>query len=317
MKQRQLGRSDLKVSTLCLGGNVFGWTADEAASFAVLDAFVAAGGNFIDTADVYSRWVPGHAGGESETVIGRWLRQRRRRDDVVIATKVGFDMGDDRKGLSRRWIERAVEDSLRRLQTDYIDLYQSHTDDTTVPLEETLAAHDALVRAGKVRLIGASNYEAGRLTRALEVSRSAGLAAYATLQPLYNLYDRATFEDALAALCVEHGVGVIPYYGLAAGFLSGKYRSVADASKSARGQNVVRKYLNPRGLAILDALDAVSAQTRASPAAVAIAWLAARPPVTAPIVSATSIEQLAEAVAGVELELTAAQHAALDAASAA
>ncbi len=316
MHKRALGRGGPQVSTMCLGGNVFGWTADERASFDVLDAFVAAGGNFIDTADVYSRWAPGHRGGESETVIGRWLARRKFRDDVVIATKVGMDMGDGNVGLSRRWIERAVEDSLRRLGTDYIDLYQAHKDDAQTLLEESLGAFDALVRAGKVRHIGASNYEAPRLAAALDVSRDGGLARYVSLQPLYNLMDRAGFEQALQPLCVQQGIGVFPYYGLASGFLTGKYRTAADAGKSARGPGVVKKYLDARGLRVLDALDAAARATGATPAKLSIAWLLSRPAITSALVSATSVSQLEEIVAGADLALDADTIAALDAASA-
>jgi aryl-alcohol dehydrogenase-like predicted oxidoreductase len=317
MRQRDLGKTGLKVSEICFGGNVFGWTADEPTSFALLDAFVAAGGNFIDTADVYSRWVPGHTGGESETVIGNWLAARPgMREKVVIATKIGFEMAPDRKGLSADWIARGVEDSLRRLRTDRIDLYQSHTDDATVPLAETLGAYDALIRAGKVRAIGASNYSAARLAEALEVSRANGLPAYATLQPQYNLYDREGFEKDLEPLCLREGIAVINYYALASGFLTGKYRSAADVGKSPRGGGIAKKYLNERGTTILGALDAVSGELGAKPGQVAIAWLLARRGVTAPIASATSVAQLQEMIAAADLRLTDAQVARLNAASA-
>lgn len=313
---RPLGRSAIAVSPLCLGGNVFGWTADESTSFAILDAFVDAGGNFIDSADVYSRWVPGHRGGESETVIGRWLARSGKRSRVVIATKVGMDMGPQRKGLSSAWIERAVDESLKRLGIDCIDLYQSHTDDASVPLDETLRAFDRLIRAGKVRAIGASNHTAPRLAQALETSAAAGLPAYQCLQPLYNLCDRAGFEEALEPLCRDKGLGVIPYYALAAGFLTGKYRSEADAGKSARGPNTIRKYLNPRGLAILAALDEVAARVGRAPGQVAIAWLLSRPSVTAPIASATSLAQLRELLDAATLTLDADALGRLDRASA-
>src|ERR1700689_3093566 len=257
MQLRNLGRSGLQVAPLCLGGNVFGWTATEAASFAVLDALIDAGLNFIDTADVYSVWVPGHRGGESETVIGNWLHSRGRRKDVVIATKVGSQMAPDRKGLSAAHITRSVEDSLRRLQTDHIDLYFSHSDDATEPLEETLGAYQKLIAAGKIRAIGASNYTAARLAQALEVSRRTGLPRYEVLQPHYNLYARADYESALEPLCLEQHIGVVSYFALASGFLSGKYRTPADAAKSARGAGVVAKFLNERGLRILAALEVV------------------------------------------------------------
>ena len=314
--RRPLGRSGLQVSPLCFGGNVFGWTADDATSFSLLDAFVDAGFDFVDTADVYSRWVPGHAGGESETVIGKWIARGGRRDKLVLATKVGFEMAPDRKGLSAAWIERAAEDSLRRLNTDHIDLYQSHTDDASVPLDETLRAFDRLIRAGKVRAIGASNHTAPRLAQALETSAAAGLPAYQCLQPLYNLCDRAGFEEALEPLCRDKGLGVIPYYALAAGFLTGKYRSEADAGKSARGPNTIRKYLNPRGLAILAALDEVAARVGRAPGQVAIAWMLSRPSVTAPIASATSLAQLRELLDAATLTLDADALGRLDRASA-
>jgi aryl-alcohol dehydrogenase-like predicted oxidoreductase len=306
MEFRILGRSGLQVSPLCLGGNVFGWTADEKASFAILDAWVEAGFNFIDTADVYSRWAPGHQGGESETMIGKWLAQGGgRRGKVVIATKVGMDMGDGRKGLSARRIAEAVDASLRRLGTDHIDLYQAHTDDEATPLEETLEAFASLVKQGKVRAIGASNYSAARLREALDTSRRMGLPRYESLQPLYNLYDRAVFERELQPLCRAEDVGVLNFYALAAGFLTGKYRSEADQSKSARGANTVKKYLNERGLKILDALDEASRRTGATPARVAIAWNMAQPGITSPIASASGPEQVKELVAATQLKLDA------------
>ncbi len=317
MERRPLGRSGLQVSPLAFGGNVFGWTADEATSFALLDAWVDAGFNFIDTADVYSAWVPGHAGGESEAIIGKWLARSGKRHRVVLATKVGKPMGPGRKGLAPGYIRQAVEDSLRRLQTDHIDLYQSHDDDADTPLAETMGAFDALVRAGKVRAIGASNYSAARLEQALAASAANGLARYESLQPLYNLIDRAAYEDALQATCVRHGIGVINFYGLAAGFLTGKYRRAEDAAKSARGAGVVARYLNDRGLRILAALDAVAARHGATPGQVALAWQLAQPGITAPIASATSLAQLAELVAAARLELDSQDRAELDAASAA
>jgi aryl-alcohol dehydrogenase-like predicted oxidoreductase len=293
---RQLGRSGLMVSPLCLGGNVFGWTADERTSFSLLDAWLDAGFNFVDTADVYSRWAHGHAGGESESVIGRWLRQGGRRDKVIIATKVGLDMGNGKVGLAPARIREAVEESLRRLHTDCIDLYQAHKDDEGTPLEVTLEAFGKLIVEGKVRAIGASNCSAPRLAQALEVSGRLGLPRYESLQPLYNLYDRAVFEQELRPLCLEQDVGVINYYSLAAGFLSGKYRSAEDARKSARGPNAVSKYLNERGLKILKALDAAAQRAGSSPAQVAIAWVMAQPGITSPIASASSLAQLDELV---------------------
>ena len=316
MQTRPLGRSALQVSPLCFGGNVFGWTVDEATSFKLLDAWLDAGFNFVDTADVYSTWVPGHAGGESETIIGKWLRASGKRSRVVLATKVGKPMGPDKKGLSGAYIRQAVEDSLRRLQTDYIDLYQSHDDDADTPLQDTLEAFSRLIQAGKVRVIGASNYNAPRLAQALDTSEKLGLPRYESLQPLYNLYDRAVFEEALAPLCLARGVGVINFYALAAGFLTGKYRSEADAAKSARGKNTTAKYLNPRGLRILAALDSVAARLGATPARVAIAWVMAQEGVTSPIASATSLAQLQELVAAAQLRLDAAALAELGAASA-
>lgn len=302
MKTRKLGNSGLEVSPLAFGGNVFGWTIDESMSFKLLDAFVAAGFNFIDTADTYSRWVPGNHGGESETIMGKWIKQRGNRAKVVIATKVGMEMVPGKKGLSRPYILREVEDSLKRLQTDYIDLYQSHADDLDTPLEETLGTYADLVKQGKVRVIGASNYKAERLSQAMQVSRQKGYPLYHSLQPYYNLYDRADYEKELEPLCREQGVGVISYFSLASGFLTGKYRSEADLSKSARGQGV-KKYLNPRGFAILEALDEVARQTRSSPAQVSLAWVIARPSVTAPIASATNPQQLDDLIAATRLEL--------------
>ena len=313
---RPLGRSGLAAAPLAFGGNVFGWTADEAMSFRLLDAFVDAGFNLIDTADVYSRWVPGHTGGESETIIGRWLKQSGKRHRVLIAAKVGKDMGDARTGLSPRWIRQAAEDSLRRLQTDHIDLYQSHDDDTATPFEETFAAFDGLIRAGKVRAIGASNFSTARLATALDTSERLGLPRYETLQPLYNLVDREPYEAALEPLARQRGLGVINFYGLARGFLSGKYRSEADLARSVRGAGIQQAYFNERGFRILAALDASAASSNATPAQVALAWQMARPGITAPIVSATSVEQFGELAGAVSLVLDAATVAALDAASA-
>ena len=315
MNRRKLGNTGFDVAPLAFGGNVFGWTVDEATSFRLLDAFVDAGFNLIDTADSYSRWVTGHQGGESETIIGRWIAARGRHDDVVIATKVGSDMGLGRKCLRKDYILQAAEASLRRLQVDAIDLYQSHWDDETTPLDETLEAYATLIAQGKVRAIGASNLSADRLQQALDVSARNGLPRYLTLQPPYNLYDRATFEGPLASLCIREGIGVISYFALAAGFLTGKYRSEADFAKSARGGGM-SMYLNPRGLRILAALDRVAADKHATPAAVALAWLIDRPGLTAPIASATTVEQLGELIAATRLRLDADAVRALDQASA-
>ncbi len=316
MELRALGRSGLQVSPLAFGGNVFGWTVDEALSFRLLDAWVDAGFNFVDTADVYSAWVPGHTGGESETIIGKWLKQTGKRNRIVLATKVGKPMGDGKVGLSPSYIREAVDASLRRLKTDHIDLYQSHDDDANTPLEDSLGTFAELIKAGKVRAIGASNYTAPRLAEALDVSEKLGLPRYESLQPLYNLCDRAVFEDALEPLCLARGVGVINFYALAAGFLTGKYRSEADVGKSPRGANTTKKYLNERGLRILGALDAAAGPLGATPGQIALAWQMARPAITAPIASATSMQQLDELVAATRLKLDAATVAALDAASA-
>ena len=302
MQKRKLGNSGLEVAPLAFGGNVFGWTADEATSFGLLDAFVAAGCNLIDTADVYSKWVPGNKGGESETIIGNWLKRGGKREMVVIATKVGLEMGPDRKGLSKAHILRSVEESLKRLQTDYIDLYQSHAEDNATPLEETLEAYAQLIRQGKVRAIGASNYSAEQLRKAIEISTQCGYPCYQSLQPLYNLYSRAGFENELEPLCLEMNIGVINYYPLASGFLTGKYRSEADLGKSARGQ-AVKKYLDERGFGILRALDEVAKSHRSTPAKVALAWLMARPGITAPIASATNLAQLNELIGATQLKL--------------
>ncbi|HZT70178.1 MAG TPA: aldo/keto reductase [Terriglobia bacterium] len=302
MEKRKLGNSGIEVAPLALGGNVFGWTVDEATGFMLLDAFVDAGFNLIDTADVYPKWAPGCQGGESEELIGKWLERRGRRNDVVIATKVGWEFSPDRKGLSKEYILRSAEGSLRRLRTDYIDLYQSHKDDPETPLEETLGAYDQLIREGKVRAIGASNYSAERLRQALEASEKNGLPRYESLQPEYSLAERAGFESGLEQLCREKNLGVITYFSLASGFLTGKYRSEADLEKSARGQ-MVRKYMNERGKRILAALEEVARDLNSTPAQVAIAWLIARPSVTAPIASARTIEQLNDLVAATKLKL--------------
>ncbi len=315
MNKRTIGRSALKVSPICLGGNVFGWTIDEAQSFAVLDAFMDRGFEFIDTADVYSTWAPGNTGGESERIIGNWMAARGNRDKVVVATKVGSDMGGGRKGLKRDYILAAVEDSLKRLRTDYIDLYQSHRDDPDTPVEEMLEAYRLLVEQGKVRVIGASNFTPARLEAAVKAAEGGRLPRYECLQPEYNLYARADYERDLEPLVLRDGIGVIPYFSLASGFLTGKYRSEADAGKSARGKGIVAKYLNERGFRILAALDAVAKARAATPSAVALAWLIARPSITAPIASATSPAQVAELWAAAQLSLSPEDIASLDAAS--
>lgn len=312
---RPLGRSGLQAQPIAFGGNVFGWSADERATFALLDAFVEAGFNLVDTADAYSAWVPGNHGGESETLIGRWLKHSGKRDKVLIATKVA--KWKERPGLSPENIAAAAEDSLRRLQTDVIDLYQAHEDDESTPLEATLAAFGRLIEQGKVRAIGASNYSAARLRDALGVSQQYHLPRYETLQPEYNLYDRAGYERELAPVVAEHGLGVISYYSLASGFLTGKYRTAADANKSsARGQAVVKQYLNARGLRILAALDDIAAKHSATPTQVSLAWLIAQPNITAPIASATSVEQLQDLLKAARLSLSAEELAQLARASA-
>jgi aryl-alcohol dehydrogenase-like predicted oxidoreductase len=300
MTHRPLGRSGLSTAPLIFGGNVFGWTADEATSHRLLDAFVDGGFNAIDTADVYSAWVPGHVGGESESVIGRWLKARGRRDDILILTKVA--MWPAQPGLSAANIAAAVEGSLKRLQTDYIDLYQAHQDDAATPIEETLEAFDRLVKAGKVRAIGASNFSPERLSASLKASQALGLARYETIQAMFNLHDRDEVEGPLAELAAREGLGIIPYYGLAAGFLTGKYRTEADLEGRSRGRTV-KPYLTARGLKILAALDAAAQAVGASPAQVALAWIMAHPAITAPLASATSVEQLNELMAAARLTL--------------
>ncbi|KAB2668130.1 aldo/keto reductase [Ochrobactrum sp. LMG 5442] len=314
MEFRKLGRTELDVSPLCFGGNVFGWTVDEATSFSLLDRFVDAGFNFIDTADVYSAWAPGNVGGESETIIGNWLKSRGLRDKVVIATKVGGELGPDEKGLSPAYIRKAVDASLKRLQTDYIDLYQSHWDDPETPFEDVLGTYKELMEVGKVRAIGASNLTPERLTEALNVAHSHDLPRYESLQPLYNLYDRGDFENGLAKICRDNEIGVISYYSLAAGFLTGKYRSADDLGQSARGKSV-EKYLTDRGSRIIAALDDVARNLDVTPAQVAIAWLIAQPSVTAPIASATRSAQLGELIAAAELKLSTDEIALLNEAS--
>jgi aryl-alcohol dehydrogenase-like predicted oxidoreductase len=303
MEKRRLGQSNLEVSPLCFGGNVFGWTADEPTSFKLLDVFTGAGFNFIDTADSYSTWAPGNKGGESETIIGKWVKARGNRDKVIIATKVGSEvMG--RKGLSKAYILSEAEESLRRLQTDYIDLYQSHRDDPGTAPEETLDAYAELVKQGKVRVIGASNFTPERLEMSLQASRKHGFPRYQSLQPNYNLYDRADYEGKLEPLCVKEHLGVIPYFSLASGFLTGKYRTEEDLKNSARGK-FVQKYLNHRGLRIVEALEGMAKELASTPARVALAWLIARPSITAPIASATSVEQLEHLIEATKLKLDA------------
>ena len=318
MLMRKLGRTGLRVAALCLGGNTFGWTTDQKASEAVLDAYLEAGGNFIDTADVYSRWVPGHAGGESETVLGTWMKARGNRRAVIIATKVMGPMGPgpNDTGLSRQHIVEGVEDSLRRLQTDFIDLYQAHWDDRDTPLEETLRAFDDLVRQGKVRYIGASNYHAWRLTRALWESDRRAFVRYESIQPKYNLVFRDEYERELEPLCLEQSLGVIPYSSLGSGFLSGKYHRGRDLPKTARAGSVQKTYMTDRGFTVLEAVEKVAASAGATPTQVALSWLAHRPGITAPIASATSVAQLKELVGGIELQLDADARATLDRASA-
>ncbi len=314
MEMRRLGRSELKVAPLILGGNVFGWTADEATSFRILDAFVDGGFNGVDTADVYSAWSPAGAGA-SEKVLGAWFKATGKRDKVVLMTKLGSPMGEGMKGLSAKYMVDAVEASLSRLQTEVIDLYQSHRDDPDTPQQETAEAYERLVKAGKVRAIGSSNFEPARLKSALEISEAKGLARYQSEQPLYNLYDRAGFEGGLQAVCIANEVGVIPYYGLASGFLTGKYRSEADLAKSPRGRGV-KRYLDERGLRILAALDRVASGHSATPAQVALAWVMAQPGLTGPIASATSVEQLEELMGSARLKLSTDDLAKLDGASA-
>ncbi|MGH6762934.1 MAG: aldo/keto reductase [Phyllobacterium sp.] len=315
MKNRALGRSGLSIAPLVFGGNVFGWTADKKTSFDLLDRFVDAGLNAIDTADAYSSWVDGNVGGESETIIGEWAKARGNRDKIVIITKVGSEMGPGQKGLSAAYIEQAVDASLRRLQTDAIDLYLSHWPDPDTPYEETLGAYDKLLKKGKIRAVGASNLDAGQLRDVLNVAKANALPRYDVLQPEYNLYDRSGFDGPLRDLCIAEEIGVITYFSLAKGFLSGKYRSEADLGKSPRGGGV-KDYLNPRGFRILDALDAVSARHGAKPAEIAVAWVTAREGVTAPIASATSLPQLESLIRAATLELNKDDLSELDNASA-
>lgn len=304
MQKRKLGAAGPDVPVICLGGNVYGWTLPEAESFRQLDAAVDAGLNFVDTADVYARWAPGNKGGESETILGKWFTKSGKRTEVILATKVGMDMGEGKKGLSAAYIRQAVEDSLRRLQTDYIDLYQAHQDDQETPLEETMGVFDALVKEGKVRYLGASNYSGARLAQAMETSRKNGLASYVSLQPHYNLVERAEFESDLLPAVEKYQLGVIPYFSLAAGFLTGKYRSKQDTEKVARG-GLVQKYLHDAGFGVIAALEEVAQARQSTMARVALAWLLAQPAVTAPIVSATNDQQFADLLEAARLELDA------------
>jgi aryl-alcohol dehydrogenase-like predicted oxidoreductase len=315
MQTRRLGRTDLSIAPLVLGGNVFGWTADKKTSFAVLDRFAGAGLNAIDTADVYSAWAPGNSGGESETIMGEWMKARGNRGRVIVITKVGSPMGKGKEGLSARYIEEAVDASLKRLETDVIDLYLSHWPDMATPFEETLGAYQRLIEKGKIRWCGASNLTVALLEAALAAAKAKGLPRYEALQPEYNLADRSGFENGLADLCEREEIGVITYFSLAKGFLSGKYRAEADLAKSPRGGGV-KAYLNPRGFRILDALEAVASRNKAKPAEVALAWIMARPGVTAPIASATSVEQVDSLIRATELTLSANDTAALNEASA-
>jgi aryl-alcohol dehydrogenase-like predicted oxidoreductase len=315
MNKRKLGKTGIEIAPLVFGGNIFGWTVDEAMSFKLLDAFVAAGFNSVDTADMYSKWVPGHVGGESEKILGDWMKRSKNRKQMIIATKVGMDMGEGKKGLSKVHILRSAEDSLKRLQTDYIDLYQSHTDDTETPFEETFGAYSELIRQGKVRAIGASNFKGERLAAALAASKKSGLPAYQTLQPNYSLIERADYESNLEPICQKEGLGVINYFPLAGGFLTGKYRTEADLAGKARARNVT-KYLNERGSKIIAALDEVAKKYNATPARVSLAWLLARPSITAPIVSATNLDQLKDVLSSVDLALDAESIESLNRASA-
>mgnify|MGYP003576494237 CR=1 FL=1 len=304
MEKRQLGNTDLHVYPIAFGGNVFGWTINEKQSFEILNGFTNAGFNFIDTADVYSRWVPGNEGGESEKIIAKWIKQKKNRHNIVLTTKVGSDMGNGKKGLKKEYIFKAVEDSLKRLKTDYLDLYQTHFDDLDTPVEETLEAYDTLIKQGKIRWIGASNMSVERLKESLAKSTEKGLPSYETFQPHYNLYEREAFENGLEPVCLGHNLGVITYYSLESGFLTGKYRSKKDLNKSPRGGGM-EKYFNERGFRILEALDVVAKEYNTTPASVALAWLIQRPSVTAPIVSATSLSQLDSIIQAPELDLDA------------
>jgi len=314
MKKRQLGNTDLEVYPITFGGNVFGWTIDEQTSFKILDGFTDAGFNFIDTADVYSKWKPGNQGGESESIIGKWMQDKKNRKEIIISTKVGSEMGPGKKGLSKKYILQAAEDSLKRLKTDYIDLYQTHFDDEETPVQETLEAYDQLIKEGKVRWIGASNISAERLIESLETSDRLGLARYQTLQPEYNLYNRENYEKNYEQIVLDNKLGVLNYYALASGFLTGKYRSESDLSKSMRG-GAVKNFLNDRGYRILEALDNVSEQYSANQASIALAWLIKRNSITAPIVSVTSLAQLEDLTRAAALKLNTEDIAILDDAS--
>ncbi len=316
MLKRQLGRTDLNVSVLCFGGNVLGWTTDPNQSAAVLDTFMEQGGNFVDSADVYSRWVPGNEGGESEVILGQWMKDRGNRADVIVATKLGSPMGEGKQGLSRAYMMQAVEDSLRRLQTDYIDLYQAHRDDANTPLEETMAAFDELVTAGKVRWIGASNYTAARLAEANAAAAGGGWARFESIQPPYHLLNRADYEAELEPLCQKEQIGVITYSSLASGFLTGKYRPNADLPNSGRASGVQQRFMNDEGWAVLEAVESVATRLGATPAQVALAWIVARPGMTGPIASATTPLQLVDLIGGIDLKLDDDAIATLDKASA-
>jgi aryl-alcohol dehydrogenase-like predicted oxidoreductase len=316
MQKRRLGKSDIEVTPICFGGNVFGWTADEPTSFALMDTLVERGLNFVDTADVYSRWVPGNTGGDSEMIIGRWLKTRGGRDKIVLATKVGMDMGDGKVGLAPKYIRQAIEASLKRLQTDYVDLYQSHRDDETVEIEAVLETYARLIEEGKVRIIGASNFTAERLGKALDFADKDGYPRYQTIQPEYSLYSRAGYEAELQPLALERDVSCIGYFSLANGFLTGKYRNEADLAKSKRGERSGAKYLNERGFRILKALDKVAEEAGTTLARVALAWLIAKPTVAAPIASATSLAQLEDLIAAPTVQLSADAIEILDEASA-
>lgn len=302
MQTRKLGNSSLNVPVIMLGGNVFGWTLDEKASFRILDTALDLGLNFIDTADIYSYWGPGNSGGESETILGKWFVRTGKRSHVILATKLGKPMGEGKKGLSGRYMKQAVEDSLKRLQTDFIDLYQSHMDDPETPLEETMEAFTQLVKEGKVRVIGASNYSGRRLRESLDLSRKYQLESYQSIQPHYNLVERASYEKEISSVVKESGIGVIPYYSLASGFLSGKYRTLDDTRGKARGQGAA-KYITPDGLAVLEVLDEIAEEYNSNPARVSLAWLIAQPGITAPIASATTESQLQDLVEATKLNL--------------
>lgn len=308
---RKLGKSDLMVSSLMFGGNVFGWTINEAESFKILDRFIDSGFNFIDTADTYSKWVPGNHGGESETIIGKWMKKSGKRKEVVIATKVGGDLGNGKKGLSSKYIKEAAEASLKRLQTDHIDLYQSHYDDPATPVEETMTAFNQLIKEGKVGYLGASNLSAERIKQSNDFARKNNLQPYVSLQPLYNIYDRQKFEHEYLGLVKEEDLAVLPYYSLASGFLSGKYRNEADLGKSPRGQGV-KKYLNERGMRILAVMDTIAADHKVPVAEIAIAWLLQKPFITSAIVSATNEDQLSDLINATKLQLTGEQMKELD-----